>query len=140
MVSKASKEPMRPRFWLNYSHPRLADKPTFYRQIRGKLWGLSNSLSKFKTAKREVSGLLEKECEWLRNKFKHKIRYTKQACMYFFDQAELIKLNCLTLANELNRYIDVVINPPPILVSVCQDQKVVPLKQPVYRQSSFLFL
>lgn len=125
LVTKASKEPFKPALWLNYKwspyRPLSTNKKTgriekakFFRQISGRLWGLSQSLSKFKTAKREVAGLLERECEWLRNKFKDKIRYTKQACMYFFSQAELIKMNCLTLAGTFNAYIDSVLNPPPI--------------------------
>jgi len=112
MVSKASTLPFKPKYWLNYSHPKLAAKPTFYRQISGKLWGLSHSLSKFKTARKEVSGVLERECEWLRNTFKQKIRYTKQACMYFFDVSELVKLKCLSLAKLFEDYKESVINPP----------------------------
>jgi len=136
MLSKASAIPFKPQFWLNYQHPKLAPKATFYRQVRGKLWGLSHSLSKFKTARKEVSGVLEKECEWLRNTFKDKIRYTKQACMYFFDVSELLRLKCLTLANLFNSYKESILNPPtpePVIIRETIIEKVVPF---VFKQFS----
>lgn len=112
MVSKASHLPERPPLWLNYQRPVLAAKPTFYRQIHGKLWGLSQRLSSYKSARKEVSGMLEKEVEWLRNTFKSRVRYVNQAALYFFDISELIKLKCNSLANLFSSYKEAVLNPP----------------------------
>lgn len=139
MVSKASTQPIKPQFWLNYKHPKLAEKPTFYRQVHGKLWGLSHSLSKFKTARKEVAGVLEKEIEWLRNTFKDKVRYTKQACMYFFDVTELVKLKCLELAKLFESYKANVLN-PPIVEKIIQEIKssVIPVI-PSFSQSQINF-
>ena len=140
MLSKASTVPFKPQFWLNYQHPKLAPKATFYRQIRGKLWGLSHSLSKFKTARKELSGILEKECEWLRNTFKDKIRYTKQACMYFFDVADLVRLKCFELSKLFESYKETILNPPPpdpVILKETIIEKIVPF---VYRQFSLQLL
>jgi hypothetical protein len=114
MRTKASVQPFRPKCFLTYKHPRLAVKPQFYRQISGKLWGLSQSLSKFKSAKKEISGVLEKEIEFLRERYKSRVRYVNQAALFFFDISELIKAKCFSLAKLFDSYKEKVLNPPII--------------------------
>jgi hypothetical protein len=119
MATKASPEPFRPRFILNYKHEPLKPKATFYRQIHGKLWGLSQSLSRLKSACKEVSGRLAIEVEWLRNRYKTRIRYVNRAVVFFFNYSELLKVKCLALANLFESYKESILNPTPPPSQIC---------------------
>lgn len=104
MVSKASATPFKPSSFLTYKHPIINKKANFYRQIYGRLWGMSSNLSKLKSASQEISGVLEQEIEWLKNKKKSKVKYFDRATIFLFSTAELIKLKCFELALCFENY------------------------------------
>ena len=134
MATKASLQPFRPPCYLTYQHPKLKPKATFYRQIHGKLWGLSQTLSKLKSAKKEVANLIEKEIEFLSNRYKSRVRYVDRACLFFFNVDELIKAKCLALANLFASYKESILNPkPPNLIPIPVH---IPLSSslPIYKQ------
>jgi hypothetical protein len=113
MCTKAQAQPFAPPSWLTYKFKPLQKKAKFYRQIHGKLWGLSQTLSKLNSAKREVTGIIQQEIEWLQNKFKNKVKYFDFSATYTFSAGELIKKKCFALADSLRDHYNSVINPPP---------------------------
>lgn len=118
MATKASTEPFKPKSFLTYKHPELKEKATFFRQVHGKLWGLSQQLSKLKSASREIYGVLEQEIEWLKNKKSEKVKYVDMAAIFMFKISDLIKMKCNTLVELFNSYKESVLNPIPILQSI----------------------
>lgn len=139
MATKAQAGPYRPPCFLTYKHPKLAAKPKFFRQIHGKLWGLSNNLSKYQSAKTEVFGRIEVELNWLRQKKASCIKYMDMATVYLISVTELAKLKCHALVERFNIYAHKVANPdvePPPVVKVFQ-----PIVQAVEKivQSKLIF-
>jgi hypothetical protein len=134
MATKASTEPFLPKHILNYVHPKFDAKAHYYRQIHGKLWGLSQSLSRLKSATKEVANRIKEEIEWIQNKFKSRVRYVDRACVFFFNHAELIKVKCLALANLFESYKESILNPqpPPKLIPLLQTEQL-PVRA-VYKQ------
>lgn len=139
MASMASVQPFRPPFFLNYVHPVLKAKATFYRQIKGKLWGLSQSLSKLKSATKEVANRIEEEIEFLKNRYKTRVRYVDRACVFFFNVNELIAAKCNALAHLFNEYKESIIYPRCPIPDFVQDKYVAIKKVPIYRQLSVSF-
>jgi hypothetical protein len=114
LATKATKEPFKPKYWLTYKHPKLQPKAKFYRQIHGKLWGLSQTLSKLKSAAKEVSGRVEAEVIWLSKYFPDKVKYIDRAAVYMFDQADLLKKKCLGLVTAFNNYRKSILEPSAV--------------------------
>ena len=112
LATKATEQPFRPPSFLTYKHPKLVANARFYRQIHGKLWGLSTLLSKYKSAKCEVTGRIEQELEWLRNKKKSCIKYLDMATIYLFDVNKLFQFKCMALYEKFINYTKEVLEPP----------------------------
>ena len=117
LATKAQTQPFRPASFLTYKHPVLEKNAKFYRQIHGKLWGLSQNLSKYKAGQTEVSSQIEAELEWLRNKKKSCIKYLDMATVYLISVKELLQYKCMALVDTFNHYTERVLNgepePPP---------------------------
>lgn len=139
MATMATTVPFRPSCFLTYVHPVLKTKATFYRQIHGKLWGLSQSLSSLKSATKEVANRIAEEIEYLKNTFKTRVRYVDRACVFFFNIAELLSLKCEALARTFDAYKESVLNPKepdiPVFLHVVQS----PIRVPVFTQSKINF-
>ena len=112
LATKATIQPFRPASFLTYKHPKLNPKAKFYRQIHGKLWGLSTNLSKYKSAKCEVIGRIEQELEWLRQKKKSCIKYLDMATVYLITTKELFQYKCMALYDKFIAYTKEVLEPP----------------------------
>jgi hypothetical protein len=112
LATKASVKPFKPVSWLNYKHPVLQKNARFYRQIHGKLWGLSQNLSKYQAAKAEVFGRIKQELEWIRNKKASCIRYAEQATIYMVSAKQLFQYKCMALYEKFTTYAKEVLNPP----------------------------
>ena len=112
LATKASFQPFKPISWLSYKHPVLQKNAKFYRQIHGKLWGLSTNLSKYQTAKSEVHGRIEAELEWIRNKKKSCIKYLDMATVYLITTKELFQYKCMALYDKFIAYTKEVLEPP----------------------------
>lgn len=128
VATKATPEPYRPQTFLNYSHPKLAKNPKFYRQIHGKLWGLSQQLSSLKSATHEVCGRIEEEINYLYKKDKTKVKELDRATIYMYTVKELIKVKCYALAAHFKKYVASVLTP----VHTCE-QLIVPIIHRVER-------
>lgn len=139
MATQASTTPFRPNCWLTYVHPVLNRKATFYRQIHGKLWGLSQSLSRLKSATKEVANRIEEEIEFLKNRYKTRVRYVDRACVFFFNVNELIAAKCNALAHLFNEYKESIIYPRCPIPDFVQGEYVAIKKVPIYRQLSVSF-
>lgn len=113
LATKAQKQPFRPVCFLTYKHPVLEKNAKFYRQIHGKLWGLSQNLSKYKAGKTEVAGQIEAELEWLRNKKGSCIKYLDMATVYLISVKELLQYKCMALVETFNKYTENVLKPVP---------------------------
>ncbi len=140
MATMATDKPFKPHSFLTYIHPVLKVKATFYRQIHGKLWGLSQSLSRLKSATKEVANRIEEEIEHLKNTYKTRVRYVDRACVFFFNIEELLRAKCLALAGLFNSYKESILNPkiPDDLPGITQAFE--KIKVPVYGQSKLSFL
>ena len=117
LVSKASKEPFKPTSWLTYNHPKFNPKAKIYRQIHGKLWGQSQGLSKYSSAKCEITGRIQQELEFLQRVKGSKVKFLDKATMYLVDVKELIQRQCTGLASKFLEYVQKPEKepPPPIL-------------------------
>jgi len=139
MATLANDKPFKPSSWLTYVHPVLKAKATFYRQIHGKLWGLSQSLSQLKSATKEVANRIEDEIEFLKNRYKTRVRYVDRACVFFFNVNELITAKCNALVALFNEYKESVIYPrcpiPDFVRKTIEPVK----KLPIYRQLAVNF-
>jgi len=112
LATKAKKEPFKPISFLTYKHPRLVKDAKFFRQIHGKLWGLSQILSKYQSCKTEVANMIEKELEWLRNKKASCIKYKEMATVYMVSAKQLFQYKCMALYEKFTTYAKEVLNPP----------------------------
>ena len=100
----ATKTPFQPPCWLTYKHPKLKPEAHFYRQVNGRLWGLSQSLSKLKSCRKEVTEEMNREIEVLKAKFPDKVRYKDFIGVYLFDVFELAKHKCFHLLSRMREY------------------------------------
>ena len=110
---------------LTFKQPKLSKKPTFYRQIHGKLWGVSQNVSKFKSAACEIEGKIRNEINWLWHYKKDKITLFERATIYSLSIKELLACKCTALANVFLDYIKN-IDVPKIIIEQ------VPIYIPVY--------
>ena len=117
LATKAQVQPFRPPSFLTYKHPKFNPKSKFYRQIHGKLWGQSQGLSKYSSAKCEITGIIQQELEFLQRVKKEKVKFMERATMYLVDVKELIARNCQALSTKFLNYVKNPSKepPPPIL-------------------------
>lgn len=139
MTTRAFNKPFKPESWLTYKHTKLDLKAQFYRQVHGKLWGLSQTLSRLKSGAQEVCGVLEQEIEWLKTKDPRKVKFVDHACCYFYSVADLAKYKCTELVKLFHGYKKSVLDPVVKTIEVALDPIVLSLPPPVYRQSVFGF-
>ncbi len=104
MASKASALPFKPTSWLTYKHPKLNLKAKFYRQIHGKLWGLSQTLSKYQSATCEITEAMQAELKFLQRVKKEKVKFLELATCYYVEISELLKRKCGALASKFLEY------------------------------------
>lgn len=104
LASKVQEGPLRPTSWLTYKHPRFNPATKFYRQIRGRLWGLSQSLSRLKACQREVSEEIHRELELLKAKRPDRVRFKDHVCIFLFDVYDLVKYQCKHLIGRMREY------------------------------------
>jgi len=138
MATKVQSTPFRPSSFLTYKHPKLQPKATFYRQVHGKLWGLSQGISKFKSAACEISGRVKQEIEWLWKYKKNKIKLFERATIYCMSAKELIKCKCTALAGQFLDYIRDIDLPVPEPVPI-QMPEFTKSKRIKYAQTSIIF-
>lgn len=115
MRTLASPKPFRPESWLTYKHPVFRPNAHFYRQINGRLWGLSQSLSKLKSCRREVTEEINRELEYLKAKHPDKVKFKDYIGIYLFDVFELAKHKCFHLLSRMRTYVREVLSPSPIV-------------------------
>ncbi len=113
---------------LNYKKGLLSKNPKFYRQIHGKLWGLSQQLSSLKSATHEVCGRIEEEINYLYKKDKTKVKELDRATIYMYTVKDLIKMKCHALAAQFKKYVASVLTP----LHTCE-QLVIPIIHRVER-------
>jgi hypothetical protein len=139
LATKAQTQPFRPPSFLTYKHPVYNPKAKFYRQIHGKLWGQSQGLSKYSSAKCEITGLIQQELEFLQRVKKEKVTFMERATMYLVDVKELIARNCTGLATKFLDYVKKPEKeqPPPVLrTNIFEALNVV---APIIQQKSITF-
>jgi len=100
----------------------------FFRQVHGRLWGLSQRLSKLKSAIREVNEGIQQEVDWLIKKHPKRIKFLDRVSIFKFTAAELLKFKCNAIGNMLATYLDQVINPPPKPIPIVEE-KFIPIMQ-----------
>lgn len=105
LASYAGKPQAKPACYLTYKHPVFDAKAKIYRQIHGKLWGQSQGLSKYSSAKCEISGRIQQELEYLQRVKGQKVKFMERATMYLVDVKELIQRNCTALADKFLNYV-----------------------------------
>lgn len=104
MLSKVIQGEFKPESWLTYKHIKVNPKANFYRQVQGKLWGLSQTLSKLKSGAQEIYGVLEQEIEFLKKRDPTKVKFVDHACCYFYSVTELMTLKCNELVKVFSGY------------------------------------
>lgn len=115
MASLASESPFRPESWLTYKHPVFRPHAHFYRQIHGRLWGLSQNLSKLKSCRKEISEEMHRELETLRAKCPDRVKFKDYIGVYLFDVFELAKHKCYALLSQMRSYVREILNPTPVV-------------------------
>lgn len=105
LASYAGTPQGKPHCYLTYKHPVFDPKAKIYRQIHGKLWGQSQGLSKYSSAKCEISGRIQQELEYLQRVKGNKVKFMERATMYLVDVKELIQRNCTALADKFLNYV-----------------------------------
>lgn len=111
VTTLAQETPFKPKSWLTYKHPKLNTVAKFYRQIHGRLWGLSQSLSALKSCRQEISEEINRELEVLKAKAPEKVKFKQYIGIYLFSVFELVKYGCMHLAARMRSYITEVKNP-----------------------------
>jgi hypothetical protein len=104
MASLAKQVPFKPKSWLLYDHPRLRIGAKFFRQIHGNLWGLSQKLSKFKAASKEVCTFVERELNVIRRLMPRKVIDRPYASLFMVNVKQLIDMGCMFLVRLLRKY------------------------------------
>lgn len=97
---------------LTYQQPVFDKKAKIYRQIRGRLWGLSQNLSKFKKASCEIYGRVDAELKWLFDRDKKKVVETDFATIYKYSIKDLMVMKCHAIVSKFKSYIDSILEPP----------------------------
>lgn len=117
LASYAGKPESKPHCYLTYKHPVFDPKAKIYRQIHGKLWGQSQGLSKYSSAKCEITGRIQQELEFLQRIKGSKVKFLDKATIYLVDVKELIQRQCTALASKFLEYVQKPEKeqPPPIL-------------------------
>lgn len=105
VASLAQKEPFKPKCWLTYKHPKLNPAAKFYRQVHGRLWGLSQSLSALKSCRSEITEEVNRELETLKAKMPEKVKFKEYIGIYLFSVFDLVKHGCVQLAARMRSYI-----------------------------------
>ena len=139
MSTLARNEPYAPKSWLLYNHPRLRIGAKFYRQVRGNLWGLSQKLSKYKAASKEVCTFVERELNIIRRLMPKKVIDRPYASIFMVKVNQLIDMGCMFLVKLLRKY---ELNPeppapPPKPPLYCSS--IFNLKLPEYKQAELVF-
>jgi hypothetical protein len=116
MATLASPLPFRPKSFLTYRHPVFKRGAKFFRQIHGKLWGLSSNLSKLKSCRKEQSEELNRELEKLKSIRPEKVKFKDFIGVYLFDVFELAKYECFHLLGSMRDYCRSVLYPPNVVV------------------------
>lgn len=140
--TRASKEPFKPKCWLThkwvkfvpYSYNKRTkkmEKAKFFRQINGKLWGLSQQLSKLNSAKCEIIDGVEDELRWIERRKKDKIKFLDKVSVVAMTVKDLMKAKCNTLVTKFNNYVNSIISPhlPPEPMPIIEQVKEI-IKQP----------
>lgn len=110
MASLASSEPFKPKSWLTYKHPVFKPNAKFFRQIHGRLWGLSQSLSKLKSCRNEITEEVNRELEGLKAKAPERVKFKDYIGVYLFDVFDLAKFECYHLLSRMRSYVRAVLN------------------------------
>ena len=110
MATMASEKPLSPSSWLTYKHPVFKPNAKFFRQIHGRLWGLSQSLSKLKSCRNEISEEMNRELESLKAKAPERVKFKDYIGIYLFDVFELAKYECYHLLSRMRSYVRSVLN------------------------------
>lgn len=105
LATLATSEPFKPKSWLTYKHPQLNPKAKFFRQIHGRLWGLSQALSKLKSCRNEISEEMNRELEYLKAKAPERVKFKDYIGIYLFDVFELAKYKCFHLLSRMRAYV-----------------------------------
>ena len=113
MVSKASPLPFCGCLSFNYDYAPPARGAHFFRQVHGRLWGLSQALSKLKSAIHEVSDNIRAELDWLAKALPGKVKFLDKVTLYMFNAKDLLKVGCNRLGNMLSNYLKTIDDPKP---------------------------
>lgn len=110
----ASVKPFKPKCWLTYQHPKLNPKPHFYRQVSGRLWGLSQSLSKLQSCRKEIDQEIAMELDILKAVAPSKVKFKDFIGIYLFDVFDLARHKCFALLSRMRSYVREVLNTSPV--------------------------
>lgn len=113
LASYAGKPEAKPACYLTYKHPIFDTKAKIYRQIHGKLWGQSQGLSRYTSAKCEITGRIQEELEFLQRVKGNKVKFMERATMYLVDVKELLTRKCSSLAGKFLAYVKDPVKKPP---------------------------
>ena len=94
----------------NISHckPKVGSK--FFRQIHGNLWGLSQQLSKLKSAMEVIDCGLEEEIQFIQREYPHLVKWYDFARVYLVNYSQLLTIGCNRIANTLYQYYSKTVN------------------------------
>lgn len=112
LASYAGTEACKPKFWLSFKQPKFNPKAKIYRQIHGKLWGQSRGLSRYSSAKCEITDEIQKELDFLQSVKADKVKFFERATLYLIDIQDIIKRKCMSIGSKFLNYVSNP-NPPP---------------------------
>ncbi len=94
--------------------PEMEEKNfTAYRPINGRLWNLSQKLSKLKSATTEISDKIQAEINWLFTKKNEKVKEFEYATVFDFSVNMLKSFKCNAIVNVLREYYVNILVPKP---------------------------
>lgn len=111
MCTKAGVQPFGGSLSFNYNYNPPKKDAHFFRQVHGRLWGLSQKLSKLKSAIHNVTDSIQAEIDWLIKKHPAKVLFMDRVSMFMFTAGELIKMQCFKIGAMIDNYINDIENP-----------------------------
>lgn len=106
VVLATQASPFAPTFapFKNKSHYPPKNGAKIYRQIHGNLWGLSQQLSKFKSAKDVIDSEIEQEVEFVQREYPELVKWFDFARVYLLNYNQAIEIGLRRIPKLLYDY------------------------------------
>lgn len=106
VVLATQASPFAPTFapFKNKSHYPPKKNARIYRQIHGNLWGLSQQLSKFKSAQDVIDSEIEQEVEFVQREYPELVKWFDFARVYLLNYNQAIEIGLKRIPKLLYDY------------------------------------